>query len=233
MIRVSVAVLCVMTALLTMQAAPAAAQRIDSPYRFIDASQHAGLFAGYVDASPGRVGLGPQPGPVVGGRWGIRISGPFTVGAEVAYIPTTRAVRDTVFDADEGAFRELGEADMRLLTAMANLTFSLTGPRTWNGLRPLLSAGAGAAFDLAGRSSLDDELPGGQRYRFGTSFAGQFGAGVEWFALDRVSVRADARNALWRISNPEAFRLTEEGRTIPRSQWESNLTLTAGLSIHF
>jgi hypothetical protein len=216
-----------------LAANPANAQRIDSPYRFLDYAQHAGLYAGHVQASPGLADLGPTPGPIVGGRWAIRVSGPFSVGGELSYMPTTRVVRDTVFVAADSVFRAIGETDMRLVTVMANLTFSLTGPRTWHGLRPLLSAGAGAAFDI--RSSLPEEaeFEANLRYRYGTSFAGQFGAGIEWFPTERISLRADARNMLWRVGVPEAFLLTEAGRGMGRSQWESNPALTAGVSIHF
>jgi hypothetical protein len=220
-------------ALATLVPATAEAQRIDSPYRFLDYGQHAGAYFGYVQASDGRAGLGPQPGPVFGGRWAIRVSGPFSAGAEVSYMPTTRTVRDTVFVAEDSVFRPVAEANMNLVAVNGTLTFSLTGPRTWHGLRPLLSAGAGAAFDLGGRAPEEAEVPGNVRYRFGTSFAGHFGAGVEWFPADRISVRADARNSLWRLSVPEGFVLTEAGRGLPRSQWESNPTLSAGVSVHF
>jgi hypothetical protein len=232
MTRASVALFVLFTAW-AASAAPAAAQRIDSPYRFIDTSQHAGLFAGHVAASDGRAGLGPQPGTMLGGRWAIRISGPFAVGGEIGYLPTTRVVRDTVFLAADSVFQPLAEANMRLLTVMANMTFSVTGPRTWHGVRPLLSAGAGGAFDLGGSAPEEADIPTNQRYRFGTSFAGHFGAGVEWFPTGRISLRGDARNALWRLNIPEAFLLTDAGGGLPRSQWESNLTLTAGVSFHF
>jgi opacity protein-like surface antigen len=229
-VLLNAAAVAVATALL---ASSAAAQRIDSPYRFIDTNQFAGLFAGHVAAESGRVGVGPTAGPVFGGRWAIRVSGPFSVGGEVSYMPTTRVVRDTVFVAADSVFRAIGETNMRLVSVMGNLTMSLTGPRTWHGLRPLLSAGAGAVFDLRTTLPEEEEFATNLRYRFGTSFAGHLGAGVEWFPMDRVSLRGDVRNSLWRVGVPEAFVLTEAGRGLPRSDWESNLTLTAGLSIHF
>jgi hypothetical protein len=233
MIRALLTIVALLIAGNAVLAVPADAQRIDSPYRFVDQSQHAGIFAGYVDADPGRVGAGPMPGPVFGGRWAIRVSGPFSVGGEVGYMPTTRMVRDTVFVAADSVFRAIGETDMHLVSVMGNLTFSVTGPRTWHGLRPLLSAGAGAVFDLRTTLPEEEEFAANVRYRYGTSFAGQFGAGVEWFPMDRISLRGDARNVLWRVGVPEAFLLTAAGRGLPRSQWEGNLTLTAGLSIHF
>lgn len=224
---------CAAALLLAAAHAPAAAQRIDSPYRFLDYSQHAGAFFGHVDASDGPAGLGPQPGNMYGGRWAIRISGPFSVGAELGYLPTTRIVRDTAFSAVDSVFTPIGEANVRLLTANAVLTFSLTGPRTWHGLRPLVSLGAGAAFDLGGSAPEEAERPTNVRYRFGTSFAGHFGGGVEWFPTQRISLRGDVRNSLWRSNVPEGFLLTEGGRGMPRSRWESNPTLMGGVSFHF
>jgi opacity protein-like surface antigen len=214
-------------------AAPAAAQRIDSPYRFLDHNQHAGVFAGHVAAASGRLELGPEPAIALGARWGIRVSGPFAAGVEVAYMPTTRVVRDTVFVAADSLYEAVGEASMRLLSVMGTVDFSLVGQRTWNGLRPLLTAGVGGVIDLAGTAAAEAEFEPGVRYNFGTSFAGQFGAAVEWFPSQRVSVRVDARNVLWKLGVPEAFGLTEAGRQLSRSDWEGNFALMAGLSYHF
>jgi hypothetical protein len=214
-------------------AAPAAAQRIDSPYRFLDHGQYVGVFAGHVDAAEGALQLGPQPAQMFGARWALRVSGPFSVSAELGYMPTTRMVRDTVFVPAEEAFREIGEADMHMLSVMALLKLSLTGARTWNNLRPFAVAGAGAVIDLAGSPAVEEEMMANVRYDFGTSFAGTFGGGVEWFPTQRVSVRADARNLLWRLGIPEAYLLTEAGQGLGRSNWESNLALTAGVSFHF
>jgi opacity protein-like surface antigen len=232
MTRPTLSLICALAAC-AVASAPVAAQRIDSPYRFLDHRQDAGLYAGYVQASAGLAGLGPTPGPLVGGRWAIRVSGPFSAGAEVSYMPTKRVVRDTVFVEADSAFRAIGETDMRLVAIMGNLTFSLTGPRTWHRLRPLLSAGAGAAFDIRSRLPEEAEFEANMRYSYGTSFAGQLGAGVEWFPTDRLSLRGDVSNLLWRVGMPEAFALTEAGRTLGRSRWEGNLALTAGVSIHF
>jgi opacity protein-like surface antigen len=219
--------------LLLAAAVPAAAQRIDSPYRFLDHGQHVGVYAGHVSAGAGRLELGPQPAQLFGARWALRVSGPFSVGAEVGYMPTTRTVRDTVFVAADSMFRTVGETNMNLLSLMANLHFSITGPRTWHMLRPFATLGGGAVMDLAGAAPEEAEMAAGMRYDFGTSFAGHFGAGVEWFPSQRVSVRLDARNMLWKLGIPEAFLLTEAGRNTPRSEWENNFALLAGLSFHF
>jgi hypothetical protein len=46
--------------------APAAAQQIDSPYRFLEAGQSLGAFAGYVSTGQNPLELGPKSAPVFG-----------------------------------------------------------------------------------------------------------------------------------------------------------------------
>lgn len=214
-------------------AQPASAQRIDSPYRFLDHSQFLGGFGGYTWLSDGRIGLGPEPAPLLGVGWSIRVSGPFAVALDIGYMPTTRVVRDTAFVAADSTFQQTGESDVRLVTAMANLRFNLTGARTWHGVQPFALLGAGAAVDFGGGSAADLALQPNMRFDMGTSFAGQLGAGIDWFPSSRVSIRLDARNMLWKLDVPEAFRLTDAGRELPGSEWEQNFALAAGLSIHF
>jgi opacity protein-like surface antigen len=207
-----------------------AAQRIDSPYRFLDHSQYLGLYAGHVWAQEGQLQMGPQPGPTFGARWGIRLSGPFSIGADVGLTPTTRTVRDTTFLLPDSVYRAVGESDVLLVSIMGEGRFSLTGARTWYRLHPFLTAGAGVVFDVAGTPAVEQDVPPSERYNFGTSFAGHLGAGVEWFATNRVSVRVDGRGLFWRLTAPET--LTQR-RAIPRSEWENNGVVTAGLSYHF
>ncbi|MGH7447002.1 MAG: outer membrane protein [Longimicrobiales bacterium] len=214
-------------------AQPVSAQRIESPYNFLDHGQFVGAWAGYVSAADGRIGIGPEPAPIAGVAWALRVSGPFSVNAEVGYMPSTRTVRDTVFVAADSMYRSIGEADVKLLTIMGNLRFSLTGPRTWHGLQPFAIAGAGVAVDLASGSAVEADLTANQRFDYGTSFAGQLGAGVDWFPSSRVSLRVDARDMFWKLPMPEAFRFTEQGARFPGSEWEQNFALAAGMSIHF
>lgn len=212
----------------------AEAQRIDSPYRFLDHEQFAGLYAGHTWMSGGALDMGPESAITVGGRWAYRVSGPFSIAVETGFTPTTRTVRDTAFAADS-SYAALGEADMKLLTVMGSLRVSLMGARTWNGLHPFVLIGGGVALDLAGSSELEEDLPSEAVWDFGTSFAGQVGAGIEWFPTQRLSVRADARNLLWKLKVPDAFLLSEAGRQrrISGSEWEQNFSLSAGVSIHF
>jgi hypothetical protein len=213
--------------------APAAAQRIDSPYRFLDHNQHLGVHAGALGGSEGVLGLGPQGGLMLGARWAIRVSGPLSLGVDLSYTPTQRTVRDTVFVVPDSVFLGVGDADMHLLGVMGTVRFNITGPRTWHGLQPFLSLGVGAVTDLAGRPALEEDLEPTARFGFGTSFAGHFGAGTEWFPTERVSLRLDARNMMWRLRVPDAFLLTQFGRTVERAGWENSVLLSAGVSYNF
>jgi hypothetical protein len=228
--RTAFAVLTAYAVFTALAASDAAAQRIDSPYRFLQHSQYVGVFAGHVWAQEGQLLMGPQPAPTFGARWGIRLSGPLSIGAELGFTPTTRTVRDTVLVLPDSIYQAVGEADMRLVSLMAEGRFSVTGARTWHGLHPFLSAGAGVVIDIAGTPELEAELTSPERFDFGTSFAGHLGAGVEWFASERISLRLDGRALFWRLRAPE---IITQRRPIPRSEWENNPVVSAGFSFHF
>jgi len=207
------------------------AQTIRSPYRFIEESQTGGIWAGYLATERGSVGLGPEAGPIVGGRYSIRLSGAFTVEADAGYFWSTRAVLDTA--VVDGNFRQVGEADFRALLLNGALRFNLTGPRTWNRLQPYVIFGAGAMVDLTGTSTTEELLPVDVRYDFGTSFAGLFGGGVEWFPSERVTFRLDLRDALWKINTPTAFLLSRLADETTSDEWTQNFLFSVGAALHF
>lgn len=214
--------------------AAATAQRIDSPYRFIETSQAIGAFGGPVMTGQNALEMGPQDAFVLGARYGIRIGGPFSVEAEASYMPTTRDVFAVdSLAADSTDRRLVGEADMALLIVGAQLRFNLTGPRTWHGLQPFIVAGGGFAIDLASSDEIEEDLPRDDRFDFGTSFAGELGAGVEWFIADRVSVRLDAREHFWQLETPNGFSLAPHGGELAEDEWIGNFRASAGISIHF
>lgn len=214
-------------------AAPVSAQRVTSPYRFLEHTQFGGVYAGYLMTAEDVLGAGPQSAPGLGVNWGIAVSGPVKLTVELGYTPTTRTVRDTVFEAADSTFRALGDANVRLLGLLGNVRLDLTGQRTWHAVQPFLFTGAGVVIDLAGDSELEAEQAANARFNFGTSFAGQFGAGIEWYPGSRLSLRADGRGMLWKLSVPEAFQLTTDGRTLAASEWAMNIFVGVGLSFHF
>src|SRR5690606_2531270 len=114
-------------------ATPAAGQTIRSPYRHLEHSQAGGLFVGYVVTDRGSLELGPGSAPVFGARYGIRLSGPFTVEGEAAFVPTSRRVVDLETDEEGDTHMpvRLRNADISLLVLSGALRFNLTGPRTY------------------------------------------------------------------------------------------------------
>jgi hypothetical protein len=218
--------------LLLLSAGAARAQNIVSPYKFLDYDQYVGVFGGYINLAKGEMDAGPHSAPTIGGRWAYRVSAPLSIGVEATFTPTKRTVHDTIFTADS-TFRVLGEADVNLLTAMANFRLNIMGPRTWNGLHPYLLLGGGVAIDLAGASEAEADLTAPSRFDLGTSFAGQAGAGTEWYPSQRFSLGVDVRNMVWKLKTPENFLLSSHGKNFTGSRWEQNFMVSAGLSIHF
>lgn len=213
-------------------AGPVSAQRIETPYRFFEEKQAAGLTFGYISTDQGSLGLGPKSGIAFGGRYHIRLSGPFFVEAEALYFPTTRAVLDTA--VVDSAFRNIGEATTALAFLNASLRFQITGQRTWHGILPFILLGAGAGLEVKDDDAADEAVPAEARFDFGTTFAGQLGAGIEVFPVERLAIRIDARNVLWKLDTPEGLEIeTDLGRRVPTDEWTNNLTATIGISIHF
>jgi hypothetical protein len=210
---------------------PARAQHIDSPYRFLDASQHVGGYFAHVHGDAGSVGLGAESGSAYGARYGLRLSGPFMLDVDAMYFPTHGAVLDTV--VVDSAFRRIGTASMPLVVATASLRFNFSGPRTWHRLQPFVSFGAGAAIGTQKDVGAIEAAPVDARYSFRASFAGSLGAGLEIYPTQRISIRLDGRNMLWKIKTPAALLRGTLGSTMPKDEWAANLTTSAGISIHF
>jgi hypothetical protein len=206
-----------------------AAQRIDSPYRYIETNQSIGPFIGYMKTDPGSQGLGPKSGAVIGMRYNIRLNGPVTLEAQVGYLPTTRTVRDTVFQGTQR--RALGTADMQILLADLDVRFNLTGARTWHRLAPFLLFGGGVALDAHGTNAIDLTLPSNERFKFGTTFAGVLGAGVETFLTSRIGLRGDVRGTLWKLHTPSPFLVRNP--LVPGQQWTQNVLFSGSLAYHF
>jgi hypothetical protein len=207
---------------------PAQSQDIRSPYRFVDETQALGAFGGYIVTDQGSAELGPQSAPVLGARYTIRLNGPFSVEGEMGFMPTHR----TVWDIQDGERTRVGDADLSLLLLSAGLRFNMTGSRTYHDLMPYLVVAGGAAIRAAGDDSLDLQVSTTDaRYRFGTSFAGHLGGGVEWFGLGPVTLRGDARVLLWELESPAAFVRLQPG--LPSREWAQNYMLSASVSYRF
>ena len=219
------------SALLLLLPGALSAQRISSPYEFVEETQAVGLFAGWVLADPGALELGGIDGPAFGVRYGIRVSGPFTIEGEAAYLSLSRAVVDTALVLPDSTFAVVDTAGQSLVLLNAALRFDLTGSRTWRGLMPYVTALAGAAVDVGGDDPADQAVPVEARFDFGTSFSGGLGAGVEWFATPRLTIRADGRNMLWKVTTPEPLLGIDQ--QAPEEEWVQNIIISLGASVRF
>lgn len=216
---------------LLVSAVPAQAQRIDSPYRFVETSQEAGAYVAHISTAKGTLGLGSQSGIAAGVRYGIRIGGPFVIEAAVGYFPTEHAVLDTI--VVDSAYRQIGTASSQLITGLASLRLNLTGPRTWNSLQPFLQFGVGGVIEADRDDDAVNAAPADARYKFGTSFAGLLGAGVAIIPAKNLAIRLDGQNLLWKVKTPAGLTRGNLGIAIPRDEWLQNVAASVGVSILF
>lgn len=216
-----------------LPAAPAAAQSIPSPYRFIEKGQSAGVLLTYENAEPGRFDLGPRPGISVGARYSVEVSGPVGLDLQASAFPTTRNV---INPARLEGDRVIDEAEMTLISAEARFRFTLTGRRSWNRLAPFVFLGAGIAFDIQGDQQEDQALQEADRFDFGTKFLGSAGAATRIFITDRIVGRVEAGLRLYQVDTPSGFLDTTRELdlgTVPEDEWVNSATLSLGISYLF
>lgn len=208
-----------------------AGQTVPSVYHFIETKQEGGAFIGTLNMGSGRFGFGPKGGLLIGGRYAIEISGPFSMEGVVGYSPGTR---DLIDPSRAEGDRVVGEVDALITTLDLRLKFSLTGDRTWHGLSPFIVTGGGIAFDLAGEDEVEEILLQDDRFEFGTSFMGVLGTGIRYFPSERFMIRYDMGLALWQIETPRGYESPERGFAgVDNSEWTSGVYLTLGAAWRF
>jgi hypothetical protein len=202
-------------------------QSIPSPYQFLEQKQEAGLFSGYLSAETGRFGFGPSGGTLLGGRYGIELTGPLSLEGVLGLIS---GKRDIINPGRIEGEQLVGEGDVLLTTIDARLRFSFTGARSWHGLSPFLAAGGGVVFDAAGTPEVEADLEPADVFDFGTSFFGTLGAGTRWFLTDTFALRLDGVFSLWGIDTPPGYSDPERGlANVAESEWMSGLSFSVSL----
>ena len=198
----------------------------ESPFRDIEFKQEITPFIGYFSAGADPAGVAPRSGPMLGARYEIRIGGPAHFMARVGHVWSERRTIDPSLDIGS---RDLGIAATSLYLADLGISLNLTGQKTWRGLVPVVTGGAGIAADF--RSA---DVGG---FRFGTQFAITVGGGIRWVPQDsRLQFRVDLADYLYQISYPATYVTgTDEQPRVTRKQsaWTNNLALTAGASYRF
>ena len=207
----------------------AAAQRIPSPYAFIEERQEVGPYVGYMSAGTGRFGYGPSGGPMAGARYAVNLSGPLGLEATAGVV---RGTRDIVNPARAEGDRVIGEADVLLTAIDLRLRLAATGARTWHGMVPFLSFGGGIVMDAEDASLTEQAvLEGDEVFELGTKFFGIVGPGMKWHVTRRLAVRTDLGFTLWKLDTPEGWGDPQLAiPSVPESgEWVSGLSLTGSI----
>ncbi|MBW3570193.1 MAG: hypothetical protein KY467_03730, partial [Gemmatimonadetes bacterium] len=216
----------------------AAAQTIPSPYDYLEQTQGAGVFAGYLFADPDlsltdstSLPIAPASGPVFGLRYQVRAAGPLYIEGSVGVSPTDRRLFAPRTDADSAGGRDLGATvPATLVMGDVALRFFVTGPRTWNGLAPFVVGTGGLAGDVRGSFDEEEEIAPEARFRFGPAFAVGAGLGTDWYPVPRASLRFEVMGRLRRMRTPGGFLPTARDA---RSEWNPAVGITLGGALHF
>jgi hypothetical protein len=231
-----------LASVLLLGARTSAAQTIPSPYRYVETSQSAGVFAGYhwiesditlTDST--EAAMGPQSGPMVGVRYQIRASGPLSIDGSITVTPTQRELFIPEFINDSSAViaTDVGvSVPSTVVEATLGLRFYLTGARTWRGFAPFAAAGAGLAGDVRGTfdEERDEDIEQEARFRFGPAFAVSGALGTDWFATENASLRVELSGKLWQMETPTGFLFI---RATGQDEWNPVVGLSVGGAFHF
>ncbi len=200
------------------------AQTVPSVYRFLERAQESGPFAGQVTFSTGRFGYGPKGGLLLGGRYGVHVSGPVSMEGVVGVI---QSERDIVSPGRDEGDRVIGSADVMLAKVDANLRFSLTGHRAWHGLSPSLILGGGIAFDTAEQDPVEETLDAADRFELGKTFVGSLGLSTHWYLSDQLALRGDGLFSLSRLGTPPGFSDSARGfEGVEKAEWVQGLSFS-------
>ena len=161
-----------------------------------------------------------------GVRYEITVGGPLQLVARFAEALSKRNVIDPTKPA---ASRALGSVDWPVYLADVGFSLNLTGQRSWHGVVPVTSLGAGVATDAGKKVDADP-------YRLGTTFAISYGAGLRFVPGGRFQIRADAGSYMYQIKYPAAYyiKASDDTQVLPDSQsksfWKRNGAYTIGVS---
>lgn len=205
------------------------AQTVPSPFRFLETSHAPGIFGGYLTTSAGDLDLGPRSAPIFGARYTLHLTGPLSAEANLGFSPSERTIYARSASGGQDQLVSLGDKNSLLGILYVTLKFHVTGQRAWHGLAPYGVFGAGVVAELSGSDAREAALPGEQQFDFGPAFAATAGLGVDFFLTERLSVRLEGRDYLWRFSYPAG--LTDTGEQT--NDWVNNVAVTFGGALHF
>ena len=209
-------------------------QVIPSAYDFIEIKQSVGAFIGTATLDKGQLGLDPGSAFLMGARWAINVGSALSFEVDGTRFSAEREVLDPSRPEDD---RVIGQSDMTILLLDARLRLNLTGHRTWHGIQPYVSFGAGLARGSGVDRTLEDSvmMPEDQRLDFGNRFTATLGSGVSVRLSERLYVQADGLFSLWKMGTPSGWLTVEvdPDRTNPEGEWLSGKSLSIGLGWRF
>lgn len=193
--------------LLGLALRPAAAQighaPNGSPYRDIARGRGPVLHADYLTGGRGLADVGLTNVTIVGARMELPVSSIFRVSFGASFAQGERYVLDP---GKPPAERRSGPEQDQLYFLDGEVLLSITGQKSWRGLAPYLTAGAGIGF---GGSEPDSD---NSAYRFGIKTYLAPGAGMRWYLSPGLHVRADFRMVLWRLKYPSQYYGSTQGQ---------------------
>ena len=198
----------------------------NSPYRDLEYHSELTAFGGYFHAADDPAGVAPKAAAMGGIRYEIGIGGPLQL---VARFAEARSDRNIVDPTKPKATRNLGSVSWPVYLADFGFSLNLTGQRSWHGIVPVTSVGAGIATD--GGKKIDTDP-----YRLGTTFALTYGAGLRFVPGGRFQMRADVGTYMYQIKYPGAYYInaSDNTRVLDDSQakslWKRNGAYTLGIS---
>ncbi len=201
-----------------------------SPYRDVRAKQILSFTGGYLAGNAGKAGVGPTNGRFGAVRYDVHLSGAATMGFGFSFGYLDRLLIDPAEGPDT---RTLGNATQSVMIADLGINLVLTGAKTWRRLAPYVGFSLGLAL---GGEIPEDSLSG---FDFSTKFQLSPQAGVRWYVTDRLSIRLEGRDILWRLSYPNRFFNPPandptadpilDPQTTKTAQWTHNPTLLLSL----
>ena len=197
-----------------------------SPYRDLEYHQELTAFGGYFNAADDPAGVAPKAAGIAGIRYEVGVGGPIQLFARLA---KTFSERNVIDPTKPATTRNLGSESWPVYIGDFGLALNLTGQRSWHGIVPVTSIGAGLVSDLGKKEDVDP-------YRLGTTFALSYAAGLRFVPGGRLQVRADAGSYMYQIKYPAAYyiKASDDTQVLPDSQaksfWKRNGTYTLGIS---
>jgi hypothetical protein len=221
--------------LLALLGAPGLAAQVGhdpatSPYHTLRYGQFVGFNAGYFRGDGGQIGVAPHNGPTIGVRYDFMGAGTLSLGLAASYARLEHFIVDKNKPSETG---RTGPFTQNTAMFEGIIQFNLTGGKTWNGIAPYASIGAGVAVAQATPTDIS-----GFKFRVKGAFSPAVGARV--FLTPRLFLRIEAKSTFWQISYPQVYRSPPfDDPTKPPvvtglgKEWVTNGWYSIGLSYAF